>query len=374
MALGLGKAFMDRPSFSDADEARMARENAKKFEAEHQMWEDPLLEAYLTQITQRIVSVAKPRPFPYRIRVVNEASINAFTFGGGLIYVHAGLLARMENEAEFVTVLAHEIAHVTEQHVTKGIEAAYGIQLLGQVAATGAAASGTLPPAALEKTFEYSMNAAINGYGRSQETEADEVGLEYLVKAGYDPREAPRTFEQLMKEYGDQTSFQNFFYGSHPTNAARIERTTELVKSKYAKDLATRRLVVNTQEFMQRTRVLVVATGILDYDTKRFNTATAMFKKAARADAADPVPHYYLGKIALETGSDAGAVDRAIAHLGDATKADAKYALAYRELGLAYYRKGDKPKAISAFERYLALDPSAKDADRIRASITELKR
>jgi predicted Zn-dependent protease len=365
---------MDRPSFTDADEVRMAQENAKKFEAKHQMWDDPLLEVYLTQLNQRIVAVAKPRPFPYRIRVVNDASINAFTFGGGLIYVHAGLLARMDNEAQFATVLAHEIAHVTEQHVTKGIEATHGIQLVGQLAATAAAATGTLPAAALEKTYEYSMNAAINGHGRSQETEADEVGLEYLVKAGYDPREAPRTFEQLIKEYGDQTPLQNFFYGSHPTNVARIERTTELVKSKYARDLGTRRLVVNTQEFMRRTRELVVATGILDYDNKRFKTAAAMFKKAARADAADPVPHYYLGRIALETGGDATAVDRAIAHLGDATRADAKYVLAYRELGLAYYRKGDKPRAISAFERYLALDPSAKDAERIRASIKELKR
>ncbi len=370
----LGKAVVDRPSFTEQDEARMAQENARKFEAQAKMWEQPLLEDYLTQIGQRVVAVARPRPFPYRFRIVADPSVNAFTFGGGLVYFHAGLLARMENEAQVAMVMAHEIAHVTESHVTKGIEGRYGLQLLGQLAGTAAGASGVIPAAALGKAYEYTMSAAISGHGRSREGEADEVGLDYLVKAGWDPREAPRTFEVLLKEYGDPKPLQHFFYGSHPTNAARIQHTTQLVQTKYARDVAERQLTVNTQEFTRLTKDLVVATAKFDYDAKRFNTAAALFQKALRTDAKDPVPHHYLGKIALETGSDAGAVDRAIGHLNDAIQAKAEYAPAYRELGLAYYRKRDRTKAIESFERYLALDPKARDAAKIRASIAELKR
>ena len=217
------------------------------------------------------------------------------------------------------------------------------------------------------------MNAAVNGHGRGQEREADKVGMDYMVKAGYDPREGPITFELLLKEHGDQSRFVNFFYGSHPNNVDRYETLSALVKDKYASDVKDKRLVVNTEEFKRVTRSVVIATGRLDYEQQRFNTAQAMFEKAVRSWQDDPVPHYYLGKIALETGAGDG-VERALAHLADSIKADAAYAPAHRELGLAYYRKGDRPTAIGSLERYLALDPKAEDTKQIEATVAELKR
>lgn len=376
ISTGVGgvQALLNRPSFSEADEVRMAQENARKFEAQTKMWNDPLLEAYITEIGQRIVASTKPRPFSYRFQVVADPSVNAFTFGGGLVYVNAGLLARMENEAQLAMVLAHEIGHVTERHVPKGIEAEYGIQVLGQLAASAASSSGVLPPGALEKSYEFTMSAAINGHGRGRETEADETGLDYMVKAGYDPREAPHTFEQLLKEYGDQSAIQNFFYGNHPTNVARIENTTRLVKEKYEADLANRRLIVNTEEFNRRTRPLVLATAKYDYDAKRFKNASALYEKAARIDPTDAVAHYYLGKIALDTESGQGALDRTITELEQATKANPQYAIAHRDLGLAYFRKGDKQRAANALERYLTLEPSGADAPQIKATLADWKR
>jgi predicted Zn-dependent protease len=374
--MSVGGAILNRPKFSESDEERMAQENAKKFDGSHKMWEDPLLDAYLGDIVQRLVAHAHPRPFVYSLRVVNEGSVNAFTFGGGLLYVNAGLIARMDNEAQLAMVLAHEIAHVTESHVTKGIEGTYGIQLLGEIGritATSTGATAQIPPALLQKTYDYSMKAATSGHGRANESEADVVGLEYMVKAGYDPREAPKTFEQLMKEYGDQTTLQNFFYGDHPTNQSRIEKLTDLATSKYGQDLETRKLIVNTAEFKQRTNVLVSAAGTSDYERKRYHTASAMFTKALAINPDDVVAHYYLGKIALETGGTPG-VDQAITHLTAAIKTDDKYADAHRELGLAYYKKRDRARATEAFEQYLKLNSGAKDAPAIKRYLDELKR
>jgi predicted Zn-dependent protease len=194
-----------------------------------------------------------------------------------------------------------------------------------------------------------------------------------MVKAGYDPREAPVVFEIFLKEFGDPPPLKHFFYGSHPANVERIQRVDGLVKAKYQGEIATRRFEVNTEEFKRRTRQVVIAVGRLDYEGKRFNTATAMFQKAVRAWEGDPVPHYYLGKIAQETGAGQK-VDQAIGHFADATRVDPNYAPAYRELGLALYRKGERPKAVEALERYLALDPRAKDAAEVRNAIVELKR
>lgn len=373
-ALKIGKSVATRPKFTDEDEGRMAQAQAQKFDAEHKMWPEPLLETYLTGMVQKLVAVAKSRPFPYRVRVVSDPTLNAFTFGGGLLYIHAGLIARMENEAQLAMVLGHEIAHVTEKHVTKGIEQAYTTQLIGNSAVVAGASTGILPTGdALRIGYEASMNAAIHGHGRGQESEADRIGMEYMVKAGYDPREGPITFELLLKEHGDQSRLVNFFYGSHPNNVNRYETLTALVKDKYAGDVKDKRLVVNTEEFKRVTRSVVIATGRLDYEQQRFNTAQAMFEKAVRSWQDDPVPHYYLGKIALETGAADG-VDRALKHLADAIKADAQYAPAYRELGLAQYRKGDRPGAIASLEKYLAFDPKPEDAKQIEATIAELKR
>jgi predicted Zn-dependent protease len=143
--IGVGGAILNRPKFSEADEEKMAQENARKFEHANKVWDDPLLDAYLGDIVQRLAAVAHPRPFTYSIRVVRDANINAFTFGGGALYVNAGLLARMDNEAQLAMVLGHEIAHVTESHVVRGIESNYNTQLLGQIAGQAAAASGKIP-------------------------------------------------------------------------------------------------------------------------------------------------------------------------------------------------------------------------------------
>ena len=374
-AIKLGAKVAARPKFTDEDEARMAQAQGKKFDAAHQMWPDPLLETYLTGIVQKLVAVAKPRPFPYRVRVVNDASLNAFTVGGGLLYIHAGLVATVENEAQLAMVLGHEIAHVTEGHVTSGIEHAYTTQLLGDVAVTAGGAAGIpVSGKTLELAYDATMNAAINGHGRNQERDADRIGIDYMTKAGYDPREATITFELLLAANGDQPRLVNFFYGRHPANQERFDTLTALAKTKYAGDVSSKRLIVNTEDFKRATRTAVIATGRLDYEEGRFQGAKAMFDKAVRVWQDDPVPHFYLGKIALETGAAPDAIDTAIRELEAAVMADEAYAPAHRDLGLAYYRKGDRAKAIASLEKYLVVDTDAKDAAQIRTTVAELKR
>ena len=232
------------------------------------MWPEPLLETYMTGLVQKTAAGAKPRPFPYRVRVVSDASLNAFTFGGGLLYIHAGLIARMENEAQLVMVLAHEIAHVTERHVTRGIET--GVHHAAHLQRRGGG-RGVDRRAADQRSgrvvYDATMNAAINGHGRELEREADRIGMDYMVKAGYDPREAPITFELLLKEHGDQPRLVNFFYGSHPANVRAIQhafRTREgQVRPRRQRKA---KLTVNTEEFKRATRGVVIATGRLDYE------------------------------------------------------------------------------------------------------------
>ena len=277
--------------FSEDEEIEIARNNAAQFEAQTSFIDDAHLAAYLNGIVQRLSTHTEPRPFEYRLKVVSDSAVNAFTFGGGYLYVNAGLLARMENEAQLAMVLGHEIAHAAESHVTEGMKADAGINLLGQLA--GQAASGRIDPEVLAKTYEYSMNAAINGHGRGQESEADELGIEYMAKAGYDAREASGTFEALLKEYGDAEKLDAFFYSSHPRNEERMARADAWAEANAAR-FASAQPVVNTKEFQEATHDIVVAMGKLDYESGRFESARAMFTKAAGDGVDDPEPQRYL--------------------------------------------------------------------------------
>ena len=279
--------------FSEEEEIEIARQNAAQFDAKSSFIDDARLDAYLNGIVQRLAAQAAPRPFEYRVKVVSDASINAFTFGGGFLYVNAGLLARMENEAQVAMVLGHEIAHAAESHVTEGMKADAGINLAGQLAGQAAAASGRINGDVLAKTYEYSINAAINGHGRGQESQADELGIEYMAKAGYDAHEASGTFAALLKEYGDESKVDAFFYSNHPRNEERMARADAWAKANAAR-FASAQPIVNTLEFQQATHAIVVATAKLDYDNKRFDSARAMFAKAAADGVDDPEPGRYL--------------------------------------------------------------------------------
>ena len=374
-AIKIGKSVATRPKFTDEDEGRMAQAQAQKFDAEHKMWPEPLLETYLTGMVQKLVAVAKPRPFPYRVRVVSDPTLNAFTFGGGLLYVHAGLIARMENEAQLAMVLGHEIAHVTEKHVTKGIEQAYTTQLIGSSAVVAGASTGILPTGdALNVAYDASMNAAVNGHGRGQEREADKVGMDYMVKAGYDPREGPITFELLLKEHGDQSRLANFFYGSHPNNVDRYETLSALVKDKYASDVKDKRLVVNTEEFKRVTRSVVIATGRLDYETAALRHGPGHVREGgplvAGRSRAPLLPREDRARDRRRRRRRA----RPRASRGRPSRPTRRMRPRIASWAWRYYRKGDRPNAIGSLERYLALDPKAEDTKQIEATVAELKR
>jgi predicted Zn-dependent protease len=235
--------------FTPEEEIEIATQNSSQFESQARLVDDPALDAYLGAIVQRLASHASPRPFEYRVKVIDDPNVNAMTFGAGRLYVYAGLLTRMENEAQLAMVLAHEIAHAAESHVTEGMKANAGIKMLGQLAGRAAASSGRIDYEVLKHTYNYSMNAAINGHGRSQESEADELGLDYLVKAGYDPREAGKTFEQLLKEHEDPSKVEAFFYSNHPRNEQRMKRIADWIETKYEDQLAAQTWIVNAEEY-----------------------------------------------------------------------------------------------------------------------------
>lgn len=362
---------------------RMADEETAKIEQSGKVSKDMLLNEYINGLGQRLVPKDAPAGLRFSFKVIEDPTLNAFALPNGAIYVHSGILARLENEAQLAAILGHEITHVIKEHSFKGMQHKKKVGMFGGVigGVLGGAAAPLIPNIPLSPLQGQILNyggklvvlASINGYDRNLEDEADLVGVRLMYEAGLDPREALKPFELLLKTYGDESKIENFFYGNHSRNQDRINNINKLLEKEYKAKLEGKELTINSSEFRRRTRVLVRDNAVLDYKLKRYQLAKEGLERALQVAPNDYIAHYHLGNVYRESGRTDQDIDRAIAEYKKAAEAKADYAPAYRELGMTCYRKQNYQEAIAAFQKYLELEPGVSDREQIERYIEELK-
>jgi len=194
--------------------------------------DDPLVNDWLQTGGTRLGSNSEQPRQPYPFCVMKDRQINAFATLGGYIGVNAGLVLTAEREDEVAAVLSHEIAHVTQQHVLRGVERAQRDQipiLLGMLAAVVAAqasnssSSGNATMAAISSGMGLMQQRQIN-YTRSNESEADRLGIRTLARSGYDVDAMAGFFERMSAAMrGNDGGYQTpDFLQTHPVNTTRI--------------------------------------------------------------------------------------------------------------------------------------------------------
>ena len=190
--------------------------------------QDPEIQQYIQSIGQKLVSSSDLPGYPFHFFVVLENDINAFAGPGGYIGVNSGLILTTEAESELASVMAHEIAHVTQRHLYRAAEAAGRLSIPTAAATLAAILLGTQSPqlgqAALVAIQAGSIQFQID-FTRENEEEADRVGMKILSESKYDPRSMPTFFERMQQStryYG-----QNIpeFLRTHPVTASRISDT-----------------------------------------------------------------------------------------------------------------------------------------------------
>ncbi|MCL4721143.1 MAG: M48 family metalloprotease, partial [Gammaproteobacteria bacterium] len=191
---------------------------------------DPEIQEYVQDVGQRLASQAQDGGFRFRFFVINDPAINAFALPGGYIGVHSGLLLAAATESELAGVLAHEISHVTQRHISRAVfanqrssiltmAALFGAILLGAVGGGGDAVTGAIA-AAQGAAVQQQIN-----FTRANEYEADRVGVGVLAAAGFDPMGMPAFFETLARQTGPLASQAPEFLRTHPVTVTRIAET-----------------------------------------------------------------------------------------------------------------------------------------------------
>ncbi|WP_445780099.1 M48 family metalloprotease [Shewanella sp.] len=185
---------------------------------------DPVLTQYLSELGNKLVANATGVKTPFYFFLLRNDEINAFAFFGGHVGVHTGLFLNAENESELASVLAHEVTHVTQRHLARSLEAqqksstATIAGMLGAILLTIAAPQAGM--AALATTQALSTQSKIN-YTRLHEKEADRIGMQILVDAGFDPNAAATFFGQLAARYRFSTTPAQMLL-THPLPESRI--------------------------------------------------------------------------------------------------------------------------------------------------------
>lgn len=209
----------------EAGDVKIGREADPEILKHFGYYEGPDLQNYVAQVGQRVVAAADAR-FHFQFKVVDQPIVNAMALPGGFIYVARGMLAELNDEAQLAGILGHEITHVNSRHGAKLLTKAFGAQLATLIGIGAAAASGSgsaVTGVAMIST--HITNYMLLGYGREYEMEADEVGLRYAHRAGYDPGRMV-TFLRFLRraEFLRGQSSYHGFDATHPDTAIRIAK------------------------------------------------------------------------------------------------------------------------------------------------------
>jgi predicted Zn-dependent protease len=341
---------------SRADEQMLwqkSEQQQRAFESSGLLYPDQELEDYLNQIAFKLQP--QPAELKIRVKVIQNTRLDAFAYPDGMIYIHSGLLARMDSEAQLAAVLAHEIIHSTHRHALRALrEAKDQPALLRAVRYTLSKTRGVDDIARFMGIS--GAIAPVGGHIRELEDEADRLGIELMATVGYDPREALSIFEQMIREI-QQQGIEEPSLGSHPSVRQRIVNLQDLIDAQYPhRGLETR----NSEIFLAKLARLFLDNAELDIRQGRFQSARSGVEKYLRIKPDDPRAYFLLGEIYRQRQQD-GDMLNALACFERAVDLDPKYVAAHKAIGLIYYKEGRPALARKFFESCLQLAPDGPD-------------
>ncbi len=228
--------------FSEKQEIAMGQETDQQIRQQFGLYEDKALNEYVNRVGQSMVAHSHRPNLQYHFAVLDTPVVNAFAAPGGYIYVTRGILALMNTEAELAAVLGHEMGHVNARHSVKRLSG----QMLAQV--------GLLLGSVLSKDVRKFAGLASVGmqllflkYSRSDEYQADSLGIRYARQAQYSPGEMLRFFSALENMSAESSSHSiPTFLSTHPMTSDRIAKVKEMISSQDV------RLAIRKDEYLHK--------------------------------------------------------------------------------------------------------------------------
>ena len=354
---------------ANKDEIMLWQKSARAqraIESKGLIYADQELEDYLNKVVSRLRAQASPVAPQIRVKVIKNADLNAFAYPNGMIYIHTGLLARMDNEAQLAAVLAHELIHCIQRHALRAYRRFKDQPAFLRVAEHTLSKTRGLQDIARFMGFSGSMSV-MSGYINELEAEADRMGLKLMAAASYDPGEALSLFDRMIAEIEQERQEESFFFGSHLNARQRIENLQNLFASGYTIKGSR---IKNSKIFLAKLNTLFLDNAGLDIQQGRFQAAKRSVDKYLRIKPDDTRAYFLLGEIYRQRGQADDALN-ALKSYNQSIFLDPTYAKPHKAIGLIHYKKGQRTLAKKFFELCLQLSPDSPDKAYIQAYLKQ---
>ena len=336
------------------DEKEMGRKFDAAVRAQLPIIDDPEVSRYVAKLLARLVKTLPPQPFQFKSSVILNNAMNAFAVPGGYVYVLTGLMMNFESEAEVAGVLAHELAHVTQRHVASRLERAQFMTIGSLLVAVAGVALGGPGGGALAVGAMGAGQSAMLNYSRMDEAESDQIGLQYMTAAGFQPMGMVRAFKALRQKSRMQGAGNVPTYlSTHPAIGDRIADLTARIQKLPAK---YRNAPEDNRNFL-RVRTLLWA---------RYGDAQAALYMFRGNDGISCMGRGIVYARKNNINEARAAFDQAVAKSPNDP-------LILREAGSFHFRKGDLNRSQQLLTTALRLDPKDYMADYYYARLLDVQ-
>lgn len=240
------------------DEKKLGHQVQRQVRDQFTLMRDRVVVNYVRDLGEGLVASARPSPFEFRFFVVEDPALNAFAVPGGAIYVNTGLIREADDVSELVGVIAHEMGHVTARHVAENYNRSRATGVVAQVVTIAIAilTGSSIGAQGGQIATGVAAQAYLASYTRDAEREADQLAIETMVRAGWDPTGMNRMFQKLMEQGGGGMPQ---FLSSHPATGERIQNVDAEI-ARYGSLPKLRRTDGGRLEIIQKRIELIVGT------------------------------------------------------------------------------------------------------------------
>ena len=235
--------------YSIEKELALGRQLALEVERQAKLFDDPIVCEYLNRVVQNLARHSDVT-FPVIIKIIESDQPNAFTLPGGHMFIDTGLIHLTESEAELAATLAHELGHVAARHATRQATQS----TIANIATIPLAVLGGPAGMLARNAATVAMPMSFLKFSRVFETEADDLGLQYMYEAGYDPSGSVDIFERLESLEKKKPGTVAQLFNTHPMTSDRIQKAQKNIQNQLP---ARDEYVMNTSEYEDmRARML----------------------------------------------------------------------------------------------------------------------
>jgi predicted Zn-dependent protease len=333
---------------SRGDESQIGRMVMHELREQSMILEDPEVSDYIQQLGLKLAAQSRDDDQPFSYYVLREPIVNAFATFGGIVCVNSGLILQTDNEAQLASVVAHETGHVVQRHMARGLLAQSRMSMTTMAAMLAAVLIGAMAGGggqAIEGAIAMGQGIALQqsiNYTRSQEIEADAVGIQLLAGVGYDPNEMAAFFETLGRDEGLAGEGFPALLRDHPVTSDRIATAREAAAKLPRRAMQPDSLAYAF--FKERVRVLVAPPEV---------RIAQYYESLRQRRELSPAERYGEALAQIQDGGAATAVRT----LSELQTQYPQMTVLYSALGQALAAGGQRDQALVQFERWNRLFP-----------------